>query len=47
MVAEQSLHPELMYAILIWLGLLGWGVNAFLMLLQRRLFGPAGMGRLA
>jgi ABC-type nitrate/sulfonate/bicarbonate transport system permease component len=46
MVAEQSLHPELMYAILIWLGLLGWGMNALLMMLQRRLFGPAGTGRL-
>jgi ABC-type nitrate/sulfonate/bicarbonate transport system permease component len=43
MVAEQSLHPEIMYAMLVWLGIIGWGVNALLLWAQRRLFGHAGM----
>lgn len=42
--AEQSLRPGLMYALLIWLALLGWGLNGLLLLVQRRLFGPAGSG---
>lgn len=29
-VASQSLKPDLMYAQLLWLGLLGWGLNAVL-----------------
>lgn len=29
-VASQSLKPDLMYAQLLWLGLLGWGLNALL-----------------
>jgi len=29
-IAQQSLHPELMYAQLFWLGLLGWGLNVAL-----------------
>ena len=29
-IAQQSLKPELMYAQLLWLGLLGWGMNALL-----------------
>jgi ABC-type nitrate/sulfonate/bicarbonate transport system permease component len=44
MAAEQSLRPGLMYALLIWLAALGWGLNALLLLMQRRLFGPAGSG---
>ncbi len=26
-IAQQSLHPELMYAELLWLGMLGWALN--------------------
>ena len=44
MAAEQSLRPGLMYALLIWLAALGWSFNALLLLMQRRLFGPAGSG---
>lgn len=29
-IAQQTLHPELMYAELVWLGLLGWALNALL-----------------
>jgi NitT/TauT family transport system permease protein len=29
-IAQQSLQPALMYAQLLWLGLLGWGLNALL-----------------
>ena len=41
MIAQQSLHPDLMFAYLFWIGLVGWSFNAFLNLAQRRLFGPA------
>lgn len=43
MLAQQSLEPDLMFAFLLWLGILGWGVNALLLLAQRRLFGRAGL----
>jgi len=42
MSASQSLHPALMFALLLWVGLVGWGLNAALLFAQRRLFGPAG-----
>ena len=39
-IAQQTLRPDLMYAELVWLGLLGWGLNA---ILQRSLARwPAG-----
>ncbi len=41
MTASQSLHPDLIFAMLLWLGLVGWAVNAVLLFAQRRLFGPA------
>ena len=41
MEAEQTLRPALMFAILIWIGVLGWGLNQALLLAQRRLFGQA------
>jgi NitT/TauT family transport system permease protein len=41
MVAQQSLRPALMFAILIWIGLVGWLLNALMIWAQRRLFGPA------
>jgi NitT/TauT family transport system permease protein len=47
MVASQSLHPDLMFAMVLWIGLVGWAVNAALLLAQRRLFGPAGEGAAA
>lgn len=37
--AQQSLMPERMIGLLLWLALLGWGLNAGLLLLQRRWFG--------
>jgi ABC-type nitrate/sulfonate/bicarbonate transport system permease component len=41
MSAESSLRPEAMFAILLYIGLTGWSVNAVLLLAQRRLFGRA------
>jgi NitT/TauT family transport system permease protein len=43
MSAAQSLHPALMFALVLWIGLVGWGLNAALLFAQRRLFGPAGL----
>ncbi|MCD2172309.1 ABC transporter permease [Rhizobium sp. C4] len=37
-LAQQTFHPELTLAILIWIGLLGYGINHALLYLQRRLF---------
>lgn len=42
MAAQNSLRPEVMFAILLYIGLLGWGLNAALLFAQKRLFGPAG-----
>lgn len=39
MVAQQSLHPALMFALLVWLALIGWSLNSFMIWLQLRLFG--------
>lgn len=38
MSAQQSLRPDLMFALLLWLGLLGWGLSAGLLVLQQRWF---------
>ncbi len=43
MDAQQSLRPALMFALLLWVGLVGWGLNAALLWAQARLFGPAAM----
>ena len=44
--AEQTLHPATMFALLIWVGVLGYALNAALLLAQRRLFGAmAGAAR--
>jgi len=43
MVAQQTLHPDLTFALLVWVGLVGWGFNALLLLAQRHLFGRAGL----
>lgn len=40
-LAEQSLHPDLMLAYLLWIGILGWGLNFAITHAQRRLFGRA------
>ena len=37
-LAEQSLHPDLMLAYLVWVGVLGWGLNFAITSAQRRLF---------
>jgi len=42
MAASQSLHPDLMFALVLWIGLVGWALNAALLFVQRRLFGVAG-----
>ncbi len=43
MKASQSLHPDRMFAMLLWIGVMGWSINAGLLLAQRRLFGSAGV----
>ena len=43
MDAQQSLRPDLMFALLVWVGLVGWGFNALLLWSQRRFFGPAAL----
>ena len=45
MTAQQALRPDLMLAYLVWIGLIGYGLNAGLMLAQRRLFGRAALVR--
>lgn len=37
--AQQSLAPDLMLAVLVWIGLLGWVANAALLRLERAWFG--------
>lgn len=46
MLAQQTLRPELMLALLVWLGIVGWALNHVLLWLQKRLFGPAAMVRI-
>ncbi len=41
LVAQQGLQPALMLAYLVWIGVLGWGLNALLSFAQNRLFGRA------
>ncbi len=43
MTASQSLRPDLMFAMVLWIGLVGWALNSALLFAQRRLFGPAAM----
>lgn len=38
-VAQETLHPATMYAYLIWIGAIGWLLNASLLQAQQRLFG--------
>jgi NitT/TauT family transport system permease protein len=39
--AQQVMRPATMFAVLIWVGIVGWVLNAGLLLAQRRLFGRA------
>lgn len=41
LVAQQGLQPALMLAYLIWIGIVGYALNALLALAQKRLFGRA------
>jgi ABC-type nitrate/sulfonate/bicarbonate transport system permease component len=45
-LAQQTLRPELMLALLVWLGILGWGLNRLLLWSQFRFFGPAAAIRI-
>jgi ABC-type nitrate/sulfonate/bicarbonate transport system permease component len=38
-VAQETLHPATMYAYLVWIGLMGWVLNAGLLQAQKRWFG--------
>lgn len=39
MLAAQSLNPDRMFAMMLWVGLVGWFLNYSLMFVQSRLFG--------
>lgn len=45
MAAQQGLQADLMLAYLFWIGLIGFGLNAGLNLMQARLFGRAALVR--
>ena len=42
MVAGQALRPALMLANILWIGIIGYALNAALLFAQARLFGEAG-----
>jgi ABC-type nitrate/sulfonate/bicarbonate transport system permease component len=42
MIAQETLRPERMFALLFWVGLIGWGKNAALLRLERWLFAHRG-----
>jgi NitT/TauT family transport system permease protein len=39
MLAQQTLRPEVMLALLVWLGVVGWGINRLLLWSEARLLG--------
>lgn len=41
MIAGQSLHPDLMLAYLVWIGVVGWALNYAVSQAQQRFFGRA------
>lgn len=43
MTAQQALRPDLMLGYLLWIGLVGYALNAALIVAQRRLFGRAAV----
>jgi NitT/TauT family transport system permease protein len=40
--AQQALNPALMLAVLLWIGAIGWALNALLLMLAARAMGGAG-----
>ena len=44
MEAQERLRPDLAFAYLFWVGLVGWGINAGILALQRRLFRVPAQG---
>ncbi|HEX6001791.1 MAG TPA: ABC transporter permease subunit [Hyphomicrobiaceae bacterium] len=42
MISQETLRPERMLAVLIWVGLIGWGLNVTLLRLERWLFAHRG-----
>lgn len=44
MIAAQSLRPDLMFAYLLWISLVGWSLNFLMQELQYRLFNPLALG---
>ena len=44
MIAQESLRPDLMFAFLLWIGVMGWVLNQLFMKLQDLLFNPATAG---
>lgn len=40
MVAEQTLQPDMVFALLIWVGFVGWGMNAGMLWIQHQVFAP-------
>jgi NitT/TauT family transport system permease protein len=45
MTAQQALRPDLMLAYLVWIGVVGYALNAGLVVAQRHLFGRAALVR--
>jgi ABC-type nitrate/sulfonate/bicarbonate transport system permease component len=43
MTAQQALRPDLMLACLVWIGVIGYALNAGLVVAQRHLFGRAAL----
>lgn len=39
MIAQQTIRPGLMYALLVWIGFIGWAVNVGMVKLETALFG--------
>jgi NitT/TauT family transport system permease protein len=44
LIAQQSLSPQLMLAYLLWIGIVGYTLNALLSFAQKRLLGRAAIG---
>lgn len=45
MRAQEALRPDLVFAYLVWIGLVGWLINVLLLMVQRRLFSGAPLVR--
>ena len=43
MTAQQALRPDLMLGYLVWIGLIGYALNAGLVVAQQHLFGRAAL----